>query len=668
MKKLIKILLPVLAITAVSVTAITGIANLGSSASSTYDPDLTIQGRVKNTFDGYLEDVDVYFEDELVDISDENGQFIIASKGFSGDKTITLIKTGFETRDIKISSLSDHLNLQDVDLNYESSYIGNTVSGENSSDWGVSATRSSTDLIFTFTSLNFDFVDSSSILKLYVDTGDVSNKFRAGDYCFNIDGKQNLTVDDFGSVHQKIDYNIFALKFDISLTCLSIELSIPYSFIEIDSTSIIGVNVVDYVSSVCFYNLEFEQEIIDVNDKFNYVRLNKYSETFKNDTNDFNPKWISESEKQLLIDGYPYSFADPKTNQVKDADDFHLKFNYLENYLNVKLIGFGYFEDNEYVQIIIHSSLESYYGWQLDTSDIVLAISNKTIKMYKNVPNFFSVGDGLVAPFANLDIDYTDYGKYFTVEAELPIKLFSNIKDNKQGFSFGAAEFAGSLIYAPINLNEYMKCGDVFSGDIAGMGSYFMEQSPRDVISISEEDRDSLTTGYPISFSNPIDTTIGESDDIFVKLDKSRTTLDYSFVGFGNFQDYESIKFIIHSADTNFEGWAINSTDTSFILTKTSCYLKTNITNYFDFVSQTQSNVKTINDPVFTQFDNYFTITISIKYSEMNNFYKSTLFTTMFLEFNSSSHVYNGGDFAHAMRKEGIPCGDPSNQNNYTTF
>jgi hypothetical protein len=227
-------------------------------------------------------------------------------------------------------------------------------------------------------------------------------------------------------------------------------------------------------------------------------------------------------------------------------------------------------------------------------------------------------------------------------------------------------EFDNKIIYTPLDYTGYMINNNNKTGDIAAYNGYINAKSPFDVISITDEERVALTAGYNISFGDPNDTTIDEADDFYVKATKGGDSVTFDFIGFGNFQDYETVKVVLHDTnDTDCKNWAINKTDVSFLFNRDKCIIRTNTTDFFALNLIISSGTECVNKPIYTRYENYFTFKITIPFSQLGNIPNATSVEAIFLEMDYIGNVYNGGQIIGAVRYQGVAAGDPALQSSY---
>lgn len=639
-----------------------------SSKNNEYIPEYKVYGYAQNVIDGYLDEVIIKMDNIKVAKSDTTGFFSFNVTNKDSNKLITFEKNGYECYEYQLGTINSHVNLDKISLDYPYLYFGETKykSTYLYSDWIGYSTRGLSSINFKFISNKNVFLDSENEIDLFIDTGDVTSKFSKGDYEFKITGKSQLFVYDFGKSEVETDISIFNLNTTYNNKTI-VTLSIPYEYLGINYNSIIGVNFCENITiKNIISDFVFDGEIVLSTDLARYARLDKFSTAFQNNTNNANPKWMSKEAKKELLKDLNINFADPELFSSPDADNIYAKLTYKENSLQFKFVGFGYLEDNEYIKCVIHSSENVYYGWGLDVSDIIILFDNKKLNIYTSCSNYFDTELNSLTPIKSDNLVFRDCTQYFMIDAEIDLSYIKNIKANTQGFRYSFAEFGNRKLYSPNDFNNYIFVNKVCTGDIAGMNAYVRMKSPFDNIVISKEEKNELTNGCKYSFANPEDTFEPEADDMFLNVIRGTDSLNIHIIGFGTFQIYETIKMVIHPGTTDGKNWRIMANDTSIMFNKNVCKIKTGITDFWQFnLLSNPGTYDCSNEPIFNQYENYFTIDLEIPYNNMKLIRQDTEFKIMAMEMDFIGNVYNGGTCLNEMRYNGIPCGDPAQQSSY---
>ena len=624
-----------------------------------------VTGRVKNVNDGYIVDADIYVGENKVSTSNDKGAFVAP---LNGEEVIRISKAGYEDTLINVKELKS-TELGEVSLDYPFNYCGETKfkSSPLYNDWTGYNTRTLDGIRFKFESPYNRFQGSTSELSLYIDTKDVTSTLQEGDYMFKLRGDGKLFVYDYGFVHNEIYPSTFNYQIDVKDDKTEVTLEVPYEFLGINETDIVGIIFNDYIKVkdlMCDY--VFDEVMITYKETKNFTRINKKGFAFGNNVNDYNELWMSRSTKERLIENYRVLM--PK-GLNENSDEIYMGYEYKETSLDLSFTGFGYFEEDEYIKMVIHTSETYKNGWLLSSDDTMLRISREGVRIYYGAPEFFAPENAnYPASFAS-STTYIDYGNYFTINVNLDWEFVTGWKDKTQGFKFALAEFGDDTLYSPLGFEEYMYLDNTKTGDIAAYNGYISVKSPFDVITINEQDKDTLTEGYAISFANPKDTSIEEADDMYVKATKDSENLTLDFIGFGHFQDYETVKFVLHDTlSTDGKAWAIDKNDASVIFNKNKCIIRTNSTNFFDLNLIISSGTQCRNNPIYNRYEHYFTFKITLPLDQLGSIASAASVDATFLEMDYIGIVYNGGEIISAVRYNGAGTGDPAMQSSYVNL
>jgi len=627
-----------------------------------------VLGRAKNVNDGYIAGASVKIGGKEITKTDEFGAFSYRLSEADLDQSLEVSALGYEPYKTSIAGLKD-FDLGELSLDYPYQSFGKTKfkSSDIYNDWTGYATRGLSSLMLKFVSPYQRFINSTSEIHLFVDTGDVKDSFGGGDYQFKLRGDQQLFVYDYGN--QNVKTNITQFNYHASLSAIGTELylEVPYAFLGIDYTEVVGLCFQDVLKSENIVSdFYFNESVITVADPSSFVRIDKKGKAFLNRTNDYDPLWMSDDAKRELSKDYDYDFSGNEYCANSNADHVYFRYEYLENAFKLQFLGFGYFEDNEYFKLSIHSDEYAYYNWALSEEDILIDLRKSGASIYKNLNSFFAVELSHVNPSQQTDVVYHDFDNYFTMDVELPWDLISNVSSNKQGFRFAVVEFGDNEIYSPYDVNNYIRHQGSKVGDIANMPSYIRVISPFDVPTISESDKEAFIDGYHISFGSPKDTLNPESDDLYVKVDRDETSMSFDFIGFGNFQIYENIKIVLHNAEDEAKtDWHINKNDISILINQNRCLIKKNRSWFFDLNCMSAGGNKSTNLPIFSYEQDYFTCHLELTYGDLNEVFATAPIKAVFLEMDFLGNVYNGGLNNKEMRLDGVPTGDPAQQSSY---
>lgn len=621
-----------------------------------------VSGRVKNVIDGYIADADVYVGETKVATTNKQGSFVAAL----GDATtVRISKVGYEDTIIDVNTLKTS-EVGDVSLDYTYSYCGETKFKSVSlyNDWTGYNTRTLDSIKFKFVSPYTRFSGTQSELSLYVDTKDVTSSLDAGDFMFKLRGDGKMFVYDYGFVYNEIYTSIFDYQIKEVGTTTEVTLEVPYEFLQINETDIVGVIFNDYIASkdlMCDY--VFDGSLVTPSETKRYTRLNKKGLAFGNYVNDYNELWMSKAAKERLTE--PYHIVLPKGLNA-NSDEIYFSYDYKEQSLDLSFTGFGYYQPDEYIKMVIHTDGTYNNLWNISKNDTMLHIYRDRVLIFYGATSFFAPENNKYSPSMAGGVTYRDHTNYFTLDLSIDWELVTGWTDKTQGIKIALTEFGNDNIYQPLSYDAYIYVDGTRSGDIAAYNGYLSVNSPFDVISITEEERKALTAGYDISFANPNDTLIEEADDMYVKAQFDATNLTLDFVGFGNLQTYETIKFVLHNSnDEDKSSWAINSKDASVIFNKEKAVIKLNATDFFSLNLIISSGTTCRNAPIYTEYENYFTFKLILPLDQLGSIASATSVEAIFIEMDYCGNVYNGGDFQCAMRYKGIATGDPAMQKNY---
>lgn len=191
------------------------------------------------------------------------------------------------------------------------------------------------------------------------------------------------------------------------------------------------------------------------------------------------------------------------------------------------------------------------------------------------------------------------------------------------------------------------------------------ETSSEESSSESEINKEELTEGYHLHFSDPKLNNKGSlADDIYLKADINDDGILLSMIGFGTLTDEEYIKIIIHTSEINSSGWNIQKDDVTFLISKNKAKTKTNLTKFWDYVKYASDDTATINEPIYNDYKQYFTLTFLIDYSEIPNYNPYKNVSLFAMEF-ANGQIYDGIDYNNGMLIDGVSHGDPAAQTSY---
>ena len=214
-------------------------------------------------------------------------------------------------------------------------------------------------------------------------------------------------------------------------------------------------------------------------------------------------------------------------------------------------------------------------------------------------------------------------------------------------------------VVAVENLSQYIRCD---------RNNLFFECPINDYVEnipVPEYNKAELIQGYPYGIADPVNVFDENADDIYLKTSKTAEGFKFDMVGFGTFADNEHIKLIIHTSETDGQGWATQSSDVTFLISRDRAISKTGITNFWDCVDFNENDTEAVNQPVFNSDPSgYFTLSFVVDVEEIPNYSENEEVSFIALEF-WGGNIYNGDPVDKAMTHEGVGVGDPALQSSY---
>ena len=180
-----------------------------------------------------------------------------------------------------------------------------------------------------------------------------------------------------------------------------------------------------------------------------------------------------------------------------------------------------------------------------------------------------------------------------------------------------------------------------------------------------EFNKDELIAGRPYNVANPANAGNANADDLYVKVITNESSFTFDMVGFGEFADDEYIKLVLHTSDTDGNGWAIQESDVSFLVSKSQAVKKTGVTDFWALERFNQSDVAANHSLVHNANDQgYFTMSFEVDFSEIPNYASDVEVSFFMFEFGAPG-LYNAAPWNKAMVVNGNPAGDPAAQSSY---
>ena len=510
-----------------------------SSSTTSKEEKQTITGKVSHFIDGNLENVDVKIS-SLKDSIKTNSDGLFEIKDIEIDKkaTITFSKDGFISITRKLSEFSSLTNL-DISLAKNGTEFGKLVSKTwtNYEAFTGSISRSKEGIYVLLSSENTVFTseDRNSRIEVYISTNEVSNKQDKNVTKLIIYKNGGVDVSSYG---REIDTSKGEAKasVDTSNNKTNITLLIPYNVINSTQESIIGVSMglwsetdIDWAPM----NALQSNNIASVEDPSQYVRVDKNNNCFRCIMNCY-PEDLPYDKDELTKD-YPINFADPSTsNKSQAADDIYVKYTKTSTSFVFDMIGFGSFEDSEYIKLVVHTSENNKAGWGLNEDDVTFLINKQKATKKNNLTDFWQYSNFATDETnANHAPTYNEPNKnYFTLQFEVDFSELSSYEENGV-VAIGLWEFENGVIYDATPFTDAMFNNGVPVGDLANQGNYVKIQTK--TITVNKEE---LTKDYKIEFS------IG-GGDVFAKVDRKDEVLSLNLISFNAFNDTDFIRFII---------------------------------------------------------------------------------------------------------------------------
>ena len=626
-----------------------------SSSTTSKEEKQTITGKVSHFIDGNLENVDVKIS-SLKDSIKTNSDGLFEIKDIEIDKkaTITFSKDGFISITRKLSEFSSLTNL-DISLAKNGTEFGKLVSKTwiNYEAFTGSISRSKEGIYVLLSSENTVFTseDRNSRIEVYISTNEVSNKQDKNVTKLVIYKNGGVDVSSYG---REIDTSKGEAKasVDTSNNKTNITLLIPYNVINSTQESIIGVSMglwsetdIDWAPM----NALQSNNIASVEDPSQYVRVDKNNNCFRCIMNCY-PEDLPYDKDELTKD-YPINFADPSTsNKSQAADDIYVKYTKTSTSFVFDMIGFGSFEDSEYIKLVVHTSENNKAGWGLNEDDVTFLINKQKATKKNNLTDFWQYSNFATDETnANHTPTYNEPNKnYFTLQFEVDFSELSSYEENGV-VAIGLWEFENGVIYDATPFTDAMFNNGVPVGDLANQGNYVKIQTK--TITVSKEE---LTKDYKIEFS------IG-GGDVFAKVDRKDEVLSLNLISFNAFNDTDFIRFIIKPNTAIASGvWALDSNDVSIVIYKNASYISLGATSFWDNESnQFHDNTTTLNNVNYQEEGQYWTLSLDIDYTELGSeVNKNTPMDGLLVKFSPS--IENNG-----FKQNGNALGDIAIQNNY---
>lgn len=546
---------------------------------------------------------------------------------FLEETEMTISADGFEPLTVAIPKSNVEVVLA---LNY--AHVGKLVD----KDWplyerfNTHVTRNEKGLMIRHTSDSNVFLNGtrSSQVETYVSVGDTSTRDgNAGVFKITQESNGNWNASNFGGA--AVTGITSEAKTINDLTV--IDMFLPFATLGVEKDAIIGVtnglwsNDDSDWAPMVFGNTT---ELAAVETPSAYVRCDINNAIFRNTKNEY-PK-EAEYNKDELIAGKPYNTGNPEATKFAAADDIYFSVNNTATGFEFDMVGFGSFEDNEYIKFVFHTSETDASGWGTQASDLSVLVSKSQAKYRTGLTDFWAYTNfGNDTATANQpEYNFNDKG-YFTLKWTLNYNEIPEYSATGE-VSFIAIEFGNGIIYNNDPwINAMMKNGKGI-GDPASQTSYQVIQEKAGAV-----DRESLTKDYNIQFSF-IE---------YAKFERRNDGLLLSLLSFDKLGANQYIRFICDTDGNPTSGvWELDAKDVSFTIYSDRAYIETGKTSFWDNEAQQfhPSNIETLNPITYNDFGEYWTIDLLIDYTELGlNVNADSPLNGLLLLFNPT--IQNGG-------------------------
>lgn len=620
--------------------------------------EINVTGTVSHFVDGLIGGAFVSIDGKEVNTADD-GTFTIEKVTVSDTMTLKIEKDGYVDKYVVLPSkedLTETVNLGTIELASDYVAFGKLVdkTWTNYEAFEFSTTRDKDNLYVKADADNGVFFSAGrdSKLEAYVSVGEVSATRDDNVYQVVLNSGKELSYQNYGG-KAITDLPSYEESHDDSYT--SIEFTIPFSMLGITANDILGLNLGLWSETDSDWapmkDLTKGSEHA-VESPTSYVRADKENFIFLNTKNEY---YVPPTyDKETLTKGYPFQTATPEyTNRSDVADDIYMKYTKTETGFDFSFLLFGKMEGNEHLKLIFHTDDDNKTGWSTSSSDLFVLLDTTKARKKTGITGFWDY-----SAFSNDDTETAtnhaptyreDESGYYALEWSID---FTEIPDYSATgkVSLYCMEFDGTDIYDAAVPENGMRVNGKALGDPANQGCYYV---------IQEKTHDMDTTGYPYEISR-------NSSNIYMKTERNDEGLLLSFIsdssGFG---DNDFIRFIVHSGTDTTSGWALNSTDVTFVIKNNGAKYTTGKTDFWDKEHDTDpfgADGETLNEPMYTKTEKYWTLTFQIDGSEtgVTDYTSSTALKGMAWEFKNGT-IVNGNNHY----KDNKAIGDTALQKNY---
>lgn len=641
-----------------------------TSPEPTLPEKISVSGNVSNLADGNLSGVAVKYNGLDV-LTDNDGNFSIENVADYQTAKLTFEKEGYLAKEVTVADYftGDEAATIDVSLAKPHVLIGTTVekTWEVYGKFSLSATRDNEALYIQLTSLNTSWLENEtpSWAEVYISTGMQTGVRADGHYMLQYTNQDSLTFKHFGTA--QANQKLISHNGRVEGNATVVDICVPFEAIGVSSEDVIGLTMGEWNETVKDWApmaSAIDSAVCAVETPKSYVRVDKTNAKFVNDYNckpEDNPK--PQYTKEELIVGYPINFAITGVAHLL-ADDIYVKVNKTADAFVFDMIGFGSFDDNEYIKTVIHSGSAANAGWNIGANDLTIIASKTSAKTITGQTTYWyyedngrnTNGELSVAPEYNLN-----EAGYFTYKLTVPFANIPNYDANEK-YSVLFVEH-GNEIYNGV-WNQGMFYNGVACGDAADQSTYVPIQKPE----FTKVDAfDSYPVQFAINYSDPFATLYADFEK-----DYANSTLKVKIGGYGDLPETSFVRFILKDgADIQSGVWTLSPTDMSFTIYKDRAYYQTGHTWFWDnernevpFTDSSEDT--TVYTPVYTHHPetNHFTLEFSIDFSE-TGIAEITPETTLRGLLVLYAPTIVGGP---VYSQNGIVLGDPAEQVNYLTI
>lgn len=641
-----------------------------TSPEPTLPEKISVSGNVSNLVDGNLSGVAVKYNGLDV-LTDNDGKFSIENVADYQTAKLTFEKEGYLAKEVTVADYftGDEAATIDVSLAKPHVLIGTTVekTWEVYGKFSLSATRDNEALYIQLTSLNTSWLENEtpSWAEVYISTGMQTGVRADGHYMLQYTNQDSLTFKHFGTA--QANQKLISHKGRVEGNATVVDICVPFEAIGVTCDDVIGLTMGEWNDTVKDWApmaSAIDSAVCAVETPKSYVRVDKTNAKFVNDYNckpEDNPK--PQYTKEELIVGYPINFAITGVAHLL-ADDIYVKVNKTVDAFVFDMIGFGSFDDNEYIKTIIHSGSAANAGWNIGANDLTIIASKTSAKTITGQTTYWyyedngrnTNGELSVAPEYNLN-----EAGYFTYKLTVPFANIPNYDANEK-YSVLFVEH-GNEIYNGV-WNQGMFYNGVACGDAADQSTYVPIQKPE----FTKVDTfDSYPVQFAINYSDPFATLYADFEK-----DYANSTLKVKIGGYGDLPETSFVRFILKDgADIQSGVWTLSATDMSFTIYKDRAYYQTGHTWFWDnernevpFTDSSEDT--TVYTPVYTHHPetNHFTLEFSIDFSETGIAEIIPETTLRGLLVLYAPTIVGGPVYS----QNGIVLGDPADQANYLTI